>query len=617
MYRKRDTYLIDYHMNLSDSADVCRLINEKFRAAGMGFPVGGASVQNCIMFFAYLCQYITYEELCIFLGKYFSSPRVRQCMTILINKKLMRKEVFPHGESQSRCAYCLTKHGIEHILPLIPYDLSHNIKPRRSGSIVPLHDYYCGINMMHFFLAPFSCTWDKELVFSNKLRPDIVLRTYDSNQTIYIEQDMGTESKGELLDKLTTYHGLGLTQNAIIIFSMSTRLSAPGIDSGLSRKFLKILCEVMDKCGFKSVFDLYEDYLRSGSSTALISALKAPERFISQLEEFLVWTGVCRSMGSPVSAMSTKNLNRFSNHDFTRTELSRYLEDLKTPCNPYINMYINHTAASYSFSKYCSLLDTLFYYIHTASWDMMPYVRSLLGGLPVFVVPTNLLCNYFPYIFPITYKTINRYVKSLSDYFPGISINDYEIMRPAFFPADTYPGIVFRDSFLYNGGLIIVSSAYNMSTISQAKLLLEMQYQDMQQYRFLHFLFIVDEYEQALKIHNLLMAPCADSEQEFYPPKDHTYLTISYLLTRECGKRERLFTIYRYPSREYGRFMEEPIYLFPIKYSNKGQFSSDIEKKQFSHFYDIPGYNDMDDSLAIMIREELDEEELDEEKPNT
>ena len=265
----------------------------KFMTDGIPFLQERATAQNCILFFAYANQYITYEELTEFLGPYFSTPRIRQNMRILIDKKFIRKECFTPTEGLSRNAYCLTRQGIAYILPLLPLTLTRNIRPRRSGRIVPLHDYYTGMSLMHFFLSPFFYHWDKEVVYSNKLRPDIVLyfdgiedkacssagvtvntdtdtdgrdgkiirgnTAYSINLPgrLFIEEDMGTENKYDLLEKLNLYHSLGLSRNAAVIFSMARPLRAPSSLGGLSRPFIQKLLHIMELCHEKSCYRLY------------------------------------------------------------------------------------------------------------------------------------------------------------------------------------------------------------------------------------------------------------------------------------------------------------------------------------------------------------------------
>lgn len=609
MYRERDTYLINCHMDLSDSADACRAISDKFAADSVPFLNERASLQNSILFFAYMCQYITYEELSIFLGAYFSGAAVRAGVSTLIKKKLVRKETFSEPEGQSRNAFCLTKHGINTILPLLPYSLPHNVRPRRSGRIVPLHDYYCGVNMMHLFVSPLSYLWKKEEVFANKLRPDIVLsmRTKEVPRHIYIEQDMGTEDKEILLEKLNQYDALGLTTDSMVIYSMSIKLTQPNTFSGLQRGFVKDLITVMEKCHIKSVYRLYEAYLRCNEDViSAAGALKHSEDFLYRLEEFLVWTGVCRSMGTPASSMSRKNLNRYANHDFTLKEVKRYLSELETSLNPYINMYINRTAATYSFHKYCAILEMLFFYISHASWGEMPYINTMLGGFPTYVVPTLLLSNYFPYMFPSVYGTVDRYVASLLPYYPTIKDSDFAAVRERLFVRKNFPAISFRDSFLVNGGLVIITTVYNMSALSQAMLLYNIRYQE--NYKFIHFIFLVDEYEQAVRIHQLLKAETCKCEDSYFPQA--SFLSCAYLLHRECGRPERLFSIYEYEA--FGRTAYEPIYLYPKAYDNgDGELHTAIMQKKHSHFYDIPGYGDILGSLADDIAEESEDDEDD------
>lgn len=606
MYRKKDTYLVNDTLDLKDSSSACRAINDKFSVDGAGFLFESAPLQNSVLFFAYMCQYITYDELSTFLGKFYSNSAVRIGVSQLVDKKLLRREKFKSTEGLAKYAFCLTKKGVDNVLPLLPYHLSHNIKTRYSGGMVPLHDYYCGINMMHFFVSPLQFLWEKEVVYSNKLRPDIILSVKDKGivPRIFIEQDMGTEDHWKLLNKLNKYNELELTANSIVIFSMATKLTAPAANSGLSRAFVTELKNLMESCRINSVFELYERYLRRDDEViGAAVALKDQERFVQQLEEFMVWTGVCRSIGLPVSAMSCNNLNRYLNHDFTLQEVSRYLEDLKNQSNPYIRIYLNKANHVYSFFKYLGLLKIVLGHTRKASWTNVPYVGLLLGGYQVFVVPTNLLSNYFPYMFVDMYGTLSKYVTSLNAYYPSMDAKQFKPSTERFFIRPNFPSISFKNSFSLDGGLVVVASVYDMSALTQIALLYNINYCDAEPYKFIHSVLLVDEFEQAVRIQQLLQADTYANEHNYFPPADN-FLSCAYLLCRDCGKKERLFGIYEYTS--FGESEYEPVYLYPAQYKDSEDGQSIISERQRTHFYDIPGYGDVECSLREDIEDELD-----------
>lgn len=720
MYKKYDTYLINQRMDIPDSADACRLISDKFMADGMPFLQDRATVQNCILFFAYANQYITYEELTEFLGSYFSAPRIRLDMRILIDKKLIRKESFSPSEGLSRNAYCLTRQGISHILPLLPHTLTRNIRPRRSGGIVPLHDYYTGISLMHFFISPFLYHWDKEVVYSNKLRPDVVIyidgigtppghshalamdhtgepkkqgraagvpsphhpdaRAEDGQQVpfhlpdrIYIEEDMGTENKYDLLDKLNLYYALGLTGNTAIIYSMATPLHAPSGTGGLSRSFLQRLTDVMEACGEKSCFHLYESYLRKGTAYHYICDNYDPATFLHQFEELLVWTGVCRSMGTPASYMQVKHLNRYGTHDFSYDDLLCLTDSLSRGCSPYTQIYMNRRAAEYTFRKYCTLLKAVFSDIAAAAWTSKDYLLALFNGTPVYVLPTKLLNNYFPHIFPFAYDMSGKYYRSIQAYYSGLlaagghaSAPDHAAEEPAsgkhpdpgfhysydpFLIYGDFPPLAMHHCFLLQEegggqqdkaacnvygrhdnaakaaqtsgksyGALFITSAYNMAVLAQIRLLFDSGYAADETCRRLHFLLIVDEYEHAIQLQKLLGADTYQGSTPVYHEPGRR-ISVMYILSRECGRTERIFSIHNYTNLDQTRSYQEPVYLIPsvykpdLIYPATGSIPAQpsihphIAKKILQRWYDIPGYGDIDLSLAEEIAEELLEEE--------
>lgn len=646
MYKKHDTYLINQKINVPDSTTTCRLISNKFMSDGIPFLQERATAQNCILFFAYANQYITYEELTEFLGPYFSTPRIRQNMRILIDKKFIRKEYFTPTEGLSRNAYCLTRQGISYVLPLLPHTLTRNIKPRRSGKVVPLHDYYTGMSLMHFFLSPLFYHWDKEVVYSNKLRPDVVLyfdgisgktgssgnqnhkvlktdirhlntaqehatHTFDLPSRLFIEEDMGTENKYELLGKLDLYHSLGLTQDSVVIFSMARPLRAPAPASGLARPFIKKLLHIMETCGEASCYQVYEDFLCKKEVYTIVCQEYDPTAFLNQFEEFLVWTGVCRSMGTPVSAMRAEHLNRYDRHDFSYKELLQYAENLSGYSNPYIQIYMNQSAAVHSFHKYCALLEAVFADIANASWTTKEYLQALFDGFPVYVMPTKLLSNYFPHIFPITYGTVVKYYKSISAYYPQLKENTPEFSENLPFHIVSEPLQIYKDFpfltlhncfSLPNSGFVYIASAYNMAYLAQIRLLYDSRYASEARDKQLHFILIVDEYEHALQLQKMLASDTYLEGPAYHDQKRP--VSVMFLLSRDCGKPERLFSVHEYRSIGQTRIYREPIFLIPSSYqTTDGSIHPAVSRKLLQRSYDIPGYGDIDLPLADEIAE--------------
>ena len=593
-----DKYLISDVLSVSDSAECVALIQSRFQQEGAAFFNERATAVNSVLFFAYMCQYITYEELCIFLGDYFASARIRQTISGLCNDKLLRKEAFRPADGLSRYGYCLTRNGIDYLLPLLPPHLSRNIKVRRSGSIVPSHDYYTGINLFHFFVSGYSFSWSKEVVYHNRLRPDAVLTFKDAAlpSTIYIEEDMGTEDKGTLLDKLSLYRSLSLMDDSMVIYSMGAKRTAPAATSGLSKKFLLELLTYLEMYRIRSVFRFYEFLLMEeykGNRNLV------PERFLSRLEEFLVWTGICRAAGRPASEMRTANVFRIGHNDITCERIKEMVSSYSLPNNPFVQQYLNRGALIASFHKYLGLLSVVFYYINTAEWNSLPYIASLFMGYPVYVLPTMLLSNYFKDMFHAGSR--DDVFLSLKSYYPMLTRDMYHVETELFYLDINYPAVRFKEAYAVGNGLVIVSSAYNMATLSQ--ILLCSSIARSEKVGFLHFVLLVDEYEHALALHKLLNLPSETTEMAFTPR--NAFVSVSYMLRSEVGKEERLFGIYSYQSFSSKRTVYEPRYLLPRIYDSEKH--PDIVRKQFSGFYEVAGYTDMEESVREYIKAEIDD----------
>lgn len=92
-------YLPVHAVSVSDSVECVRLINESFQYDEAPFFTVRATTVNSILFFAYMCQYITYEELfgdpdillnfeCLkhILCRFFHTDDVLDCYRSLVSK---------------------------------------------------------------------------------------------------------------------------------------------------------------------------------------------------------------------------------------------------------------------------------------------------------------------------------------------------------------------------------------------------------------------------------------------------------------------------------------------------------------------------------------------------
>lgn len=220
-------------------------------------------------------------------------------------------------------------------------------------------------------------------------------------------------------------------------------------------------------------------------------------------------------------------------------------------------------------------------------------------GYPVYVVPVMLLSNYFTDMF-LSGQNEALFV-SLASYYPALSKDMFTASTEKIYLQDDYPAVCFKNAYRVNGGLVIASSIYNMSTICQIMLCSNIKKCD--SVRFIHFILLTDEYEQALSIDSLLGLP-ADENEFSIVPKD-SFLTISYLKQSEIGEKERLFHIYGYKSLKNGLYKKEPRYSLPVIYHTEdGSLHDDAVKKQLKGFYDVAGYTDFDESVWERITNE-------------
>ena len=101
MYRTKDfTYLPDYTKDFKNAEELFLFLAQKF-------DIDAESVDSrqylrmSILMLAYICQYITNEELSFYFGSYYSSSAIRRALARLVDENMLRSEHFKPNMQQS------------------------------------------------------------------------------------------------------------------------------------------------------------------------------------------------------------------------------------------------------------------------------------------------------------------------------------------------------------------------------------------------------------------------------------------------------------------------------------------------------------------------------------
>lgn len=537
MYKRNDLlYLPETRKHFENSSDLYSYLSDKFH---MDIVDSDAALRTSILCLCYICQYITREEMSFYLGSYFSSSAIRRMLLRLCEEKLLCKDHFAEKDSYSVYAYCLSKKAIDHAASYFPLETRQALKRRKSNGLVPEHDYSAGINMLHFLASPLSFLWKKEYTFGGlyKVRRSLCvdyLVSVSGSRQIYLEQDMGTETLGRVIEKLSLYseHGLTSDEENCLIFSMRIVPPSAKNNSIYSASYARAILKEMQEKHIKSLFTYYEQF--DGDKAA-----------VAKLKQFLCVTGVCEAETEDAD----ERIRRIGKHDFTCADMECYCNDLRDMVNPYFAVLQNRQQALSAFRKEMSMADILIRYMEKGHCDREP-VRVLLGGFDCYVLPTALLGNYFKVIMPEKYAQLPKYRASLEKYY---STGEYLSKGPVI-STDNLPNLYLRHVFeLTTGGYVCITSVFSLTGIIQAYFLNQIDLPFP-----VHFIFICDTEKQA---HQIAEITGCLTDNSYIEPESASFCAY-FLLTADVGKTDSLKGVckYEYASgAEYEFFSAKPI----------------------------------------------------------
>ncbi len=194
------------------------------------------STKDLILIFAYYTQMLSAKELAYMcdLTETYSYGTIRRTILRLVKDGLLCSHKLRKSDCGTYNIYYLTLEGynyasclIEHIEPY------RSFKDRHPNTV--LHDYSTGMNFIQFFLSDLPFHFYHETTFAanmnnidgSKIYAGIstdalaIIPEKGANHIYYIEQDMGTESIWQLIDKIKRYirNNLLSDERSEIIFS--------------------------------------------------------------------------------------------------------------------------------------------------------------------------------------------------------------------------------------------------------------------------------------------------------------------------------------------------------------------------------------------------------------
>lgn len=602
MYLTEDPiYLPAMRKQFTSSEELSNYIEQKVGQEGSSLSDGRCTpFRETVLIITYLCEYITREELSTYFGSLFSSSSKFRLLDRLVDEKLLKTCRFPIQDSYSRRAYCLTDVGADAIGTLLPLSSRHKIVQRRNGGVVPEHDYSIGINILHFIISDLTFIWRKEFVLSSGSRhlasvqsDGIISVSSDIQPRIfYLEQDMGNETIGMIVEKISAYGNMAEISSddrSCILFSMRTvpdrevmqSVSLSGSAKPLIELIKRLESEYLSSHGLTEknalqveLWDFYQ-YFKN------LSGFDDQDKYLLLFHQLFYITGTAAADCSFSQLRSSSHMRHLPDRSFTYQDLLQYDKDSNALCNPYRIVRQNKVQHFSAFGKELSMLKLLVSYIRRGLF-MRDEARALLTGLQTFVVPTDLLCNYFPYIMPAHYRTTGRIIDALSGYYKFLDDPYRDQLRidrdeSAVISLTLRNVLLCEDTAAGNPGIVTFADITNISAVLQAYFL-SRHGQDA--YPFIHFVFLCDTKTQALRL----------SEQVYLFPSDryvrHTGVQTYFMEKADFNKKNALFSVIRYKmdnSDEYGVVEALPPVLHDEIYETKEMSVEDLAKKLFGN----------------------------------
>lgn len=354
----------------------------------------GAELQKNLLVILYLCKYISADELTYYLGlpeNSFKSLHVQ--LNYMENKKLINKISLRSKDGFSRTFYYLSQEGFYEAAPLFASGIPSEFK-RRGKEYSVMHDYSVGLNALQLILfgKPFSFIREYSYGVSaatgrdkaGSLRVDAICIFQNTPYRLFIEEDLGNEPNGTLLDKLVKYKRFGNMEHAAteaIVFSFRKPYctAEPPEYPVYSPSSLKAFLRRLEASGVNSLADVIRG-ANSGSQ-------KLSEADYNMSSSIARCVGILSRDGRVHGDMSLTGLADFI----------REIEELRSDWRV---KDLNKQQYDFTLAKYKMLSGLLISKYRRNNMNTDLYMSEMMKGFSVWMVPTSLLVNYLPYIYP-------------------------------------------------------------------------------------------------------------------------------------------------------------------------------------------------------------------------
>lgn len=472
MYLEHDYYLNENKPVIKDDKDAYHFLKQAFPEMSIE-PNQGSYRTAVLCLFIYIGYCASPVELAAMFGAYFTSAAVRTRLAEMYAGRhgMLAALSWVNNDMCARRAYHITKQGYVSYLSAILDSIKPmrgEIKIRRSGGLVPVHDYGVGLSLYSFLLAGRPFYYEKEETYSfrstlkqkGSICVDCTIYPRGASKyRIYLEQDMGTETTATLINKIGTYKHLGLADNAsCILFSSHSIMPFSSCITFSAAVIEKIITD-MESRGAEGLYAYYSDY-----------GNELDEKELEAVKKLLVRTGVCSALSDKgtaqepeqVTADSCLTRTRIYTYaykmetgsrlcdDFTLEDLKRYLMELKAGCNTYRLRLYNANQYHIAKTKFRNMCTVLSNYVTLGKYTRED-VLCLLGGYACYMLPSMLLSNSISLLDPFDNAFIDSCRRAVTAYYPGIDkLSCTELSKTFYF--DDYTFVTFRNACVLENG---------------------------------------------------------------------------------------------------------------------------------------------------------------------
>lgn len=402
----------------------------------------------------YLCGYSTINEYQFMLGPCFKD--FYNYVAHNVKKGLVDKYSLPLSDFGSYVGYHVTDAGFAAYLPGISDYLKEwggvrqkrrttargtrgaskspssaggsgqkvSAKKEVSLPLMPMHDYGLGLSILSLLSLRRTISISKEALIqsgaavrsSGKLRMDAIVGIESNSpvspkNVIYLEQDMGTESARQLINKLYVYGDsriLNPDRDCIIL-----SCHAPSGPAGGDRFDSKAMGALLNDVLSSGESDVYSYYANQGKSLSITQRIS--------LESLLICVGAADRRRRASSGL----FERATGISFTVSEFASYVRGLSEGNNPYYERHVNAKLTLISkktLRSVCEGLENLIFYKEEHASFLS---SSLFQGYGIYVLPSTLLANSSHlYLRADSGSRLNRYINSIAGYYPNF-VNEY------------------------------------------------------------------------------------------------------------------------------------------------------------------------------------------------